>query len=257
MEERLRSIWSKQLDKLPVYKDLPRLAGRISIESTKPMSAKRISRRVSTLRFSRDGMNEEEDKLEVVPDQQSTDPTTEKIWRQIKKAILGVAVNVEDEERYLFISRGLQDFGTYAGELELEMKRLFENVLGDDSKTTRVFKVIHQNALFAGCLELKTKVPMQTLTKDVRGPDGWKILISFSKDTICIDHVKREEALATAPETEKFWFEWKMHMTFDKDMNDLQASLLKVSNLGFGDHISEAKKAEITKILCAGNMFIS
>jgi len=260
MEDQLRIMWCKPLENLPVYKDLPRLGGRIVIESYVAKKSKKPSRRVSTLRLCSpiEELDERVDKLEVVKDEQSTaDPTVSKTWRQIKKAILGVAANVEDEERYLSIAIGLEQFGSYSGELELEMRKLFETVIGVDSKTSKVFKVIHQNTLFVGCLELKTKIPMHTLTKDVRGPEGWKILISFTRDTCTIAHIKREESLATAPDTEKFWFEWRLHMTFDKEMTDLQASFLKVTNLGFGEHISESMKAEITKILCAGNMMIS
>ena len=72
---------------------------------------------------------------------------------------------------------------------------------------------------------------MNTMTKDVRGPEGWRILISFTKDTTTVTHYKREESLgvyyiqnkrvlmfvlASAPPTERFWFEWKIHMIFDK-----------------------------------------
>jgi len=266
VEEQVRRIWNKSLDKTPVFKDLPRLAGRIIIESPTPtLSSKRLSRNVSTLRLSQildvgqHPSDEDTDKLEVVKDEgaSSSDLPQQKIWKQINKAILGVASNLETEERLNEIKEGLKRFGSYQGEIEFAMADLFHNVLGEDSKTTRVFKVIHQNALFVGCYELKTKITMNTFTKDVRGPEGWRILISFTKDTCTVTHYKREESLATAPPSEQFWFEWKIHMTFDKGMTDIQACFVKVTNLGFGELISEAKKAEITKMLCAGNLLVS
>jgi len=263
LEEELRRVWSKPLDKTPVSKDLPRLAGRIIIESPLPTSAsKHLSRRVSTLRLSQilevSEHYEEEDKLEVVNGgSASSAPPISKVWRQINKAVIGVASNVETEERVEEIREGLAKYRTYAGELELAMADLFKTVIGEDSKTARVFKAIHQNVLFVGCYELKTKITMNTMTKDVRGPEGWRILISFTKDVCAVTHYKREESLATAPPTERFWFEWKIHMIFDKDLTDLQASFLKVTNLGFGEAASDIKKAEITKMLCAGNLLIS
>jgi len=183
-------------------------------------------------------------------------PPVSKIWKQIHKAIVGVASNVETEEQVEEIREGLAQYRTYEGELELAMNDLFEKVVGEDSKTARVFKAIHQNILFVGCYELKTKITMNTMTKDVRGPEGWRILISFTKETCSVTHYKREESLATAPPTDRFWFEWKIHMIFDKAMTDMQAAFLKVTNLGFGDEISEVKKAEVTKMLCAGNLLV-
>jgi len=262
LEEGLRRVWSKPLSKTPVSKDLPRLAGRIIIESPAPaLATKHLSRRVSTLRISQiteiSDHLEESDKLEVVGAGSSSAPPVSKVWRQINKAVIGVASNVETVEKVEEIREGLTKYKNYEGELELAMNDLFENIIGPDSKTARVFKAIHQNILFVGCYELKTKITMNTMTKDVRGPEGWRILISFTKDTCSVTHYKREESLATAPATERFWFEWKISMTFDKDMDDMQAAFLKVTNLGFVDGISEVKKAEITKMLCAGNLLIS
>jgi len=263
LEEELRRVWSKPLDKTPVSKDLPRLAGRIIIESPLPtLGSKQLSRRVSTLRLSQiteiSDHYEDTDKLQVVNGGASSSvPPVSKVWRHINKAVIGVACNVETDERVNQIREGLAKYDEYAGELELAMNDLFKNVIGEDSKTARVFKAIHQNILFVGCYELKTKITMNTMTKDVRGPEGWRILISFTKDVCAVTHYKREESLATAPITEQFWFEWKIHLIFDKDLNDLQAAFLKVTNLGFGQAASDVKKAEITKMLCAGNLLIS
>jgi len=264
LEDELRRVWSKKLDKTPVSKDLPRLAGRIIIESPLPtVVTKHLSRRVSTLRISQfteiNDHFEDTDKLEVISSSgaPNSPPPASKVWRQIHKAVLGVASNVESADKVEEIREGLSKYSSYGGEMELAMADLFSNVIGEDSKTTRVFKAIHQNVLFVGCYELKTKVTMGTLTKDVRGPEGWRILITFTKDTVTVTHYKREESLASAPKTDQFWFEWKIHMIFDKEMNDVQASFLKVTNLGFGETTSELKKEEITRMLCAGNLLIS
>ncbi len=36
---------------------------------------------------------------------------------------------------------------------------------------------------------------MQTMTRDVRGPDGWRIVVSFTDSTITVVHFKKEQAL--------------------------------------------------------------
>lgn len=80
-----------------------------------------------------------------------------------------------------------------------------------------------------------------SMTRDVRGPEGWKILVTFAKDTVSVTHYRREQSLgidylfyfpfsfffhfwvltnlwilATAPANEQFWFEWRLSMIFDK-----------------------------------------
>jgi len=265
LEEEVRRVWTKEFHKTPVCKDLPRLAGRIIIESPIPtVVTKHLSRRVSTLRISQlteiNDHAEDVDKIEVISTSGSPNspPPMSKVWRQITKAILGVASNVETLERLAFIKEGLSNYNTAGGEMELTMAKIFDEVIGIDSNTAKVFKAIHQNVLFVGCFELKTKITMNTMTKDVRGPEGWRILITFGdRGTIMVTHYKREESLATAPKTDQFWFEWKIQITFDKDLSDVQATVLKVTNMGFGETTSETKKAEITKMLCAGNLLVS
>lgn len=51
-----------------------------------------------------------------------------KVWRQISKAIIGVASNVETIEKVEEIREGLQRYNTYQGELELAMNDLLEEV---------------------------------------------------------------------------------------------------------------------------------
>jgi len=94
------------------------------------------------------------------------------------------------------------------------------------------------------------------MTRDVRGPEGWKILVVFTKETISITHYRREQALATAPVTEQFWFEWRLNMMFDKGLTDMQAASLKVTNLGFGEQCAGPFRADLSKVLASGNLIV-
>jgi len=257
MEEELRHVWSKPFRKSSVAKDLPRLAGRIVIEA--PI-AKRMSSFVATLRMSRDftetnKIDDEADKLEEI--QEGIPPSPSSTSRvHVRTAITEVARNVESIDQFRKIKQHL-DTARFDVDMEMEMRDLFFQVIEEESKTAKVFKAITQNVLFAGIVEIKKKIPMHAMTKDVRGPDGWKILVSFTKDTVSICHIRREQSLATAPETEQFWFEWRLGMIFDKDMNEMQSVSLKITNLGFGDHCSGPMRASLSKALGAGNLMVS
>jgi len=259
MEEELRKVWNKPFGKSSVAKDLPRLAARIVIEVP-------IARRMSSflpLRLSKDydqafnidDINDEVDKLEVI--QEDTPPSPSNTGHQhIRHAITEVARTVETVSQFQKIKSGL-DATRFDVDLEMEMRDLFSKLIGEDSKTAKVFKAITQNVLFAGCVEIKTKVPMHTMTKDVRGPEGWRILVSFTNDTVSISHFRREQSLATAPDTEQFWFEWRLCMIFDRELTEMQSSSLKITNLGFGENCSGAMRASLSKALGAGNLLVS
>jgi len=253
MEDELRQVWGKPFRKSSVAKDLPRLAGRIVIEA--PI-AKRMSAFVPTMRLSMYDIDQEQDKLEVIQDEPPPSPTNlNSTHTHIKTAIIEVARNVESREQFEMIKREVEAIRFHT-DWELEMKDLFSQIIGEESKTAKVFKAITQNILFSGCVEIKQKIPMHTMTRDVRGPEGWKILVSFT-ETVSVTHFRREQSLATAPPTEQFWFEWRLHMIFDKEMNDMQASSLKITNLGFGDQCTGPARAELSKMLGSGNLIVS
>jgi len=283
LETELRRIWAKPMSKQPVYKDLPMLVGRIHFqwnthEKEKSTSASLLEvpvlhHRVSSLRLSLDSerWDEDQDKLVDIPDEDeiqegadpssssssSSSPSSHPLFDKIKEALIIVALRLEPE-RADEIRKGLA--ATQAGrgvDLELVLPDVFGKIIGDDSKVARVFKAIHQNIIFAGCFQIKTKIPLRWMTKDVRGPEGWAIFIQINAGSVTITHRRREEALATAPPDEKFWFEWELHMTFDGNMRDLQAAGLRVSQLGFADTIGPAKKAAIQKAFCSGKMIVA
>jgi hypothetical protein len=255
LDDELRSTWLQPFNRSSVAKDLPRLAGRIEIEA--PVEHKRLSSYVSTLRLSLHGdmLDKEQDKIEIIQDEPNLSPSHEhSTTSHIKSAIIEVARNVESRERFEMIRSAMERFNHYS-DWELEMKELFHEVIGEESNTAKVFKCITQNILFAGCIEIKKKIPM-AMTRDVRGPEGWKILVVFTKETISITHYRREQSLATAPATEQFWFEWRLSMMFDKGLRDMQASSLKVTNLGFGENAAGPFKADLNKVLASGNLIV-
>lgn len=86
------------------------------------------------------------------------------------------------------------------------------------SKTARVFQAIHQNIIFTGSLicqsfphglgiyALKTHLPISSkiLTKDVRGPEGWRIHVLFKNNrVVSVSHTRREQSVDA---NNKFWY---------------------------------------------------
>jgi len=292
METELKHIWSKPIEDQPVYKDLPRLVRRITVLGVEEMpktttdtaleqqtipemiEGKALERRTSNFRLSvplGEEWREEVDKLEEIPpspisprantsSSSSTTPqpivvTPITLYEDIKRVILLVTQKLEPE-RYELICEGLEKQKvSEKSVLEMVVGDVFREVIGRESKIAKVFKAIHQNIIFAACYQVKTLIPLKWMTKDVRGPEGWLITIQFSPGAVSVSHRRREESLAT--EVEKFWFEWELHMTFDANLEEMQASVLKVTQLGFGENISQLKKESIKKALCSGRMILA
>jgi len=102
LDEELRSTWLQPFRKSSVAKDLPRLAGRIEIES--PVENKRMSSYLSTMRLSlsSDQLDKEQDKLEIIAEDPNLSPsnTEHTTLTHINTAIVEVARNVESRERF-------------------------------------------------------------------------------------------------------------------------------------------------------------
>jgi len=141
--------------------------------------------------------------------------------------------------------------------MELFIESIFTDAIGLDSKTARVLKAIHQNIIFIGVFQLKSKVPMTTMTRDVRTREGWIITVLFVNNVVVVSHRRREQALATAPHDEQYWFEWELRMTFDQNLTDLESSNLSITDLGFDPNINPRKREEIKSALSSGNLIVS
>jgi len=142
-------------------------------------------------------------------------------------------------------------------DLEGLVEDVFHSTIGENSKIAKVLKVIHQNIIFTAVFQLKSKVPMTTMTRDVRTKEGWRVTVCFSNNVVTVSHRRREQSLATAASDKQYWFEWELRMMFDKDLNEMESAILKITDLQFGENISPRKREEIKKALSAGNLIVS
>jgi hypothetical protein len=181
------------------------------------------------------------------------------LLREVANVVCEVAARLESEETLGRLKKAFEKLLQQEkyGDLELVLEELFEKDIGVDSKTARVFKVIHQNIIFTAVFQLKSKVPMTTMTRDVRAREGWRIFVRFHENVVDVSHKRREQSLATAPPDEQYWFEWELRMLFDKEMQDMQSSVLKITDLGFSNNINPKKREEIKKALSSGSLIVT
>jgi hypothetical protein len=178
-----------------------------------------------------------------------------RVVRPIAKVVLDVARALESKEtvaRFEVALKALAD--QRSGDLEAFMPDVWRGG-GEDSRTARVFKAIHQNIIFVGIYHIKTALP-DVMTRDVRSAEGWQIYVHILPDVIVITHARREQALANVPETGYFWYEWQLRMIFDVQLTDMRAARLRIVNLGFGDKTTPEKRAEYSRRFGGGNIIL-
>jgi len=227
LESELRTLWNQPYYQLSVVKDLPRLAKRIEIEDLSGT-------------FYKAAAQEQNEKshlqtvCEIVAEVASRLETVEKA-EQIKKLLKEIydtnKDNANTDIHYLF-------------------KEFFRDILTEDCKTTKLFKVINQSVIFPAAYHLKTAVATE-MTKDVRSSDGWRINIFFGNDVIAVTHFRKEQGMK-----EDFEFEWELRMTFDKELTDLQATLMRIIDLKFSDSYPSEKRQLLKQILVHGRLML-
>ncbi|KAN0042546.1 hypothetical protein ACTFIV_005114 [Dictyostelium citrinum] len=283
LDKQIDKLFQKTLQKLPVYKDLPRLAGRIIIEKYTPTQTpsdsssssttittentniqssetvdtnkKRKSKALS-LKLSKDFGElgkDNEDKLELEP-LESQETNENKVWKTVKSVIFKLSELYENEETQNKIKSTFNSEKA-PSDYQLSLPQLFNECMEEKtSKVIKILKLIHQNIIYIGCYELKINVPylMVNLTKDVRGPEGWRINVFKGKDTTTVIHTRREEAM-----DKKFYFEWQLHITLSgKDLDEVSFASLKITDLVFDPSASLQFKQEVSRSLCNGNLFV-
>jgi len=193
---------------------------------------------------------------------QQRDQTSWLVVKEVAKVVMELATRLETEEQQVKIKqefdRLLFNNSNHSfGDLESLMESLFKNVIGTDSKTARVLKAIHQNIILTGVFQLKSKVTMNTMTRDVRTRDGWRINVFMGNNVVVVSHKRREQSLATAPKDEQYWFEWELRMTFDRELSSMESSVLKITDLEFDAEIKPHKKVQISRAFSSGNLIVS
>jgi hypothetical protein len=143
------------------------------------------------------------------------------------------------------------------GDLQLLCDDLFETVVERSLPMAQTLKLIHQNIIFMAIFHLRATLPMLDMTMDVRGPEGWKILIAFRYGCVSVCHRRREQSLAAAPPEEQYWFEWELMVRLSRDFKEVSSAVLRITNLGFGDGASAKFRERISRMTMKGNLIVT
>jgi hypothetical protein len=123
--------------------------------------------------------------------------------------------------------------------------------------TSAILKACTQAIIHVCTYQVKARLPTDVLTGDVRGPEGWQIVVLFAHDVINVSHRRREKSLDAFGSQFEFWFEWLLSMCFDKNMQGLQSATLRICKLEFGQNIDARKKDELTRLFCGGDLLVA
>jgi hypothetical protein len=79
------------------------------------------------------------------------------------------------------------------------------------------------------------------MTKDVRTPDGWRILVRLG-DVVQVIHRRIEQSLDEFGDTKNhFEFEWEVFISFDRNMEQLRSATIRVNRLRTAETIDEER----------------
>jgi len=245
----LRNVWKEAAT--VIYKDLPRLAKRITIHSFP-----------SGVEVALEGHEpkDEKNKDKKEKENKETTPGNKVLsWRTISNVIETVAFRLEDEETQAKIIKGLGETAEAHGpsfDIELALEEAFKKYIGLDSKTGRIFRATNQSILLPAILYLRQRVYGEEvgLTKDVRRPDGWVIKIQLG-DANFVTHTRWEQSIAEPGSPEFFEIQWEIRMSFDRAMTDVKAVFLRIMDLKFSESMPKERK-ELLKNILRGDGYI-
>eukprot|EP01087_Luapelamoeba_hula_P018470 TRINITY_DN5950_c0_g1_i2.p1 TRINITY_DN5950_c0_g1~~TRINITY_DN5950_c0_g1_i2.p1 ORF type:complete len:446 (+),score=51.80 TRINITY_DN5950_c0_g1_i2:182-1519(+) len=178
---------------------------------------------------------------------------------QIREVVKSISERLENSDQHKLNMLKLDELvrSKFTGDMQLVMEDMFTQAIGVNSKTARVFKMIHQSVIFVPIIILKTTVTKDLITRDDNSPEGWRIPVTFNQDSITICHIRRELPLAGAKADEsQFWYEWQLKMTFDPEMLDLVSSELRVTHLHTGEGLNPKLKEVLQRVLHNGDLLV-
>ena len=218
LESILRSMWTSDCDDLPLYKDLPRLVRRVRVRGVN-----------KTPIFNA--------KSEAKPP--GNVPTAELMAMLVKK----ISEVLESDEKRDSVHKATDELLAGVTE-ETELTDFAETLcsqVGKDSKTVKVLKCIHQNVVLQATWKLKMTVTSEFMTKDVKGDEGWQILITLA-EFAQVKHIRREQSIDFNGDSKNHWeFSWEVSMTFDKELDVLTDTRLSVTEVSLQICMSPGK----------------
>lgn len=142
--------------------------------------------------------------------------------------------------------------GNMVGEWPLLIEELFQRVVGEDSPVARVLALVNQSIVIEAATHLRLSRP-DVHWRDVKEAEGWQVRILICPDVITVQHVRREQSLATQPPEEYFKFEWQLWMVLSGPQADrIESAQVKINDLTFSDRTSAATKSRLNAVFSKG-----
>jgi len=227
-EDMIRMMFSAPITSTAFFKDFPRLLSRLTLHTSSGCDVGPFG---DDWRVEEGGEEKGESignhhkvvrvnfilsllSIELEPEDEQED------WEEVRKEGEIYAMENDKEEE---------------GDLMLIIPPLFE-IYGLESKAVKCLKLINQNIILHCMFLLKQSILKDTLTKDVRGPEGWRVHINMFEQgeeaMVQLTHTRREQSV-----TESFFVEWTVSATFDRCVS-----------LTICQNLSELKKKKIHNI---------
>jgi len=214
---RINGSWSKPFHETPLSVDFPRLASRVVVQDV------------------RGGKSEE-----YCP-QENEQP------KELITNIMNRLCEIVENEQS--VSEKLRNYLEKVKNNHGELRRWTDDLLeeaGATSKTVAICKTIHQNIIGPVATQIKVIIFSLTdgFTKDVRTPDGWRIIIRFSDDYVTCTHIKREVSMATGDNA--FEFEWHLTIRLSSGVDKIEKVELLLTGLTCSEGMQMEKKQRLT-----------
>ena len=80
--------------------------------------------------------------------------------------------------------------------------------------------------------------------KDVRRADGWTVNV-YLGDAVTIEHVRWEQSLDAVDSPGHFEIQWKVQMSFDRQLSDMKAVFVRVLQVVCSPNMDKNTRQEI------------
>jgi hypothetical protein len=224
--------WHKNLDDLPVCKDLPRLCRRVVV---RPLQGPLLYEAAASS-----------------SDEETGNKRSVELTRDIVLAVVTALEGVQRADELRPQMDAVVEETTDTTEPDGLVRRMLD-LVGEGSASVRLIKTIHQDIVGHCTYQLKQHITSRFMTKDVRTPEGWRIGVSFLADGVQVSHVRREQSIDAGGSKLNHWeFEWELRLLFDASVSEMKHAQLRVTDLFLSQTIDPALEADIKHDLLGG-----
>lgn len=215
IENEAKEIWAKQLDLLPVHKDLPRLARQFDIID---MGGNILS---------------------------TGDPDTS-IESNIKKLLVNTARRLDGDKKANEITEKFDQYIEPGKDLIKALLKLLKEQVGEQSKVVGVLKAANQSIIapVVGFVQAGLEEVLPFNSKK------WKIQVLVGDNLIRVTHKRLEKA---APDSEEqygpFTFEWTIDFILDRNVTEIKSIAVKLTSVNTEPGIKKDKEATLRDLL--------